>query len=90
MKQFSLILHQITIITILINITRCFEEDSNIGNITIRDGDYLADKFKISSTNKNNLKINKKNKLCIVKNIEDFDNLCKPFVKIFYDKWVKI
>jgi hypothetical protein len=86
---------------ILINFSKCYydsdiykDKDNNyddlvIGNLTIRDGNYLADNFKIISTNKNNLRINKKNKLCMINNLEDFNNRCKPFVNIFYNKWVK-
>ena len=88
MLQNSINFYRIITFFLLTNIFKCLGEDLQIGNITIKDGNYLADSFKIISTNKNNLKINKKNKICSIENIDDFYNSCKPFVKIFYDKWV--
>lgn len=89
MLQIYKLHYQLIIILILMNLSKSLEEDLKIGNITIKDGKYFAENFNIISTNKNNLKTNKKNKLCVIENIEDFYKFCKPFVKIFYNKWVK-
>ncbi len=66
------------------------KDDINIvGNLTIKDGLYTVYSYKILSTNSNNEKIDKKNKICSIDNIDDYFNFCKSFNKIIYDKWVK-
>jgi len=81
----------IFVISILITIIKhfgCSSDDSNIGKILIKDGMYLANEFKILLTNKNNPRSDSKSKICVVSTIKDYENNCKPFIKIYYDKWV--
>jgi hypothetical protein len=90
----------ITILNFLININfsicikenlkENFNDDMNkTGNLTIKDGTYTVLSYKIISTNTNNEKIDKKNKICSIETVEDYFNFCNPFNKIIYDKWVK-
>lgn len=68
-----------------------YTENNNntIGNITIKEGEYFIENLAITTTNSNNLKLNKKNKLCVINTLQDYYTNCKPFVKIFYNKWVR-
>ena len=83
----KLILLITTIFAILI-IHKCSSDETSIGKIIIKDGLYLAKEYQILSTIKNNPRIDSKTKICVISSREDYDNFCKPFVKIYYDKWV--
>jgi len=76
------------IITIIKNI-KCSADEQNIGKIIIKDGLYLANEFKILLTNKQNPRSDSKSKICAVSSIEDYEKNCKPFIRVYYDKWVK-
>lgn len=78
------------LIIAIIKTFECSLYDTNIGSILIKDGMYLANEFKILLTNKNNLKTDSKTKICVIATINDYENNCKPFTKIYYDKWVLI
>lgn len=80
----------ISTIFAIINIHKCFADETSIGKIIIKDGIYLANEYQILSTVKNNPRINGKAKICIISSREDYDIYCKPFIKIYYDKWVNI
>lgn len=78
--------------SIIIAITKyieCSADEENIGKILIKDGLYLASEFKILLTNKNNQRLDSKSKICVVSSVQDYEKNCKPFIKIYYDKWVK-
>lgn len=72
------------------NILNCIWEGHQIGKIIIKDGVYLAEEYEILKTNKNNIRIDKKLKICSVINREAFENNCMAFNKIYYDKWVRL
>jgi len=82
------ILFLISILIIILNTFKCSSDDTNIGKILIKDGIYLAKEYNILSTNKNNPRIDNKCKICVIASREDYENLCRPFIKIYYDKWV--
>lgn len=63
-------------------------EDNSPGNLTIKEGIYTVKSFKIQGTNSNNVKMDKKNKICLIENLEDYYNFCMPFIKIIYDRWM--
>lgn len=74
----------------IIKILKCNNEDSKVGRIIIKDGLYLAAEYNILNTNKNNLLIDQKSKICSVDNREEFELNCFAYNKIYYDKWVKL
>jgi len=88
-KNFYSFIPIITIFSI-INIYNCSSDETEIGKIIIRDGNYLAKDYNILFTNKNNQKIDSKSKLCVISSKLDYENNCKPFIKVYYDKWVFI
>lgn len=70
------------------NFYKCSSEELKVGKITITDGFYLANEFQIISTNKNNPRLDSKAKICVISKREEYESACKPFVKIYHDKWV--
>jgi len=83
----KLILFLYFIIT-FIKFLNCASEEPKVGKIIITDGLYLANEYQIISTNKNNPRSDSKSKICVISNREDYESVCKPFVKIYSDKWV--
>ncbi len=80
---------KISTILAIISIFLCSSEETKIGKIQIRDGLYLAKEYQIVSTIKNNPKKDSQAKICVINSREDYEKFCKPFVKIYYDKWVR-
>ncbi len=83
------IIYLVSIMISILNYISCSADEPIIGTIQIKDGIYLANEFKILLTNKNNPRIESKSKICVVSSLQDYENNCKPFIKIYYDKWVK-
>lgn len=83
------LIYLFSILIALIKNIECSADEQNIGKIIIKDGLYLANEFKILLTNKNNPRSDSKSKICVASSIQDYENNCKPFIKIYYDKWVK-
>ncbi len=79
----------VSFILTLINIIRTFSDETKIGKILIKDGNYQLKEYTILSSNKNNPRTDTKSKICVISSIEEYENFCKPFIKIYYDKWVK-
>ena len=77
-----------TILIAIINFFKCSDDEVKIGKISIKDGMYLASEFTILATNKNNMRVDGKTKICSISSRLDYENYCKPFLKIYYDKWV--
>lgn len=80
----------LTTILAMLSLFRCSSDETNIGKVIIKDGLYLAKEYQILNTINNNPKIDSKSKICAITSREDYENFCKPFVKIYYDKWVSL